>query len=347
MTFAALHAMTSSLKDTFDEPSRTLEATWTITDFLSHESETFIESGQFWAPAPFDAFKWKLRVYPIGKSFISPHIVLVTAPRPVEVAFMFQTIDTPFGPIKKSTEVNQKEFVEGREWSAFCIDFEPRRLPFNARTPGLTIKSIVQFTDFVKAMSAVQAQEARGTLFVDMVKMYEDNKYTDVQFIVEGRTLTGHRSVLAARSPVFETMFDFDLEETYNEIVDVEYEVMKAILRFAYTSLVDLNDVDFAIKLFEAADKYDLKQLILACEEYVLFNINTDTVVRALIAGHFHNSRKLREGCSKYMAVRDKATLADYEQLDNFAVIRKELEVEMQLYKMEKLENRFANMSSI
>lgn len=319
--------MIGSIAESFHEASRTLEAIWTVPNFLDYEQKTFIESEHFNGPAPFDLFRWKLRVYPIGKSFISPHLLLASTQRQkVEVAFFFQTIDTPFGKNVKKSEVNQKEFVQGKEWAVYCIDFDtPRKLPLTGRTPGLTIKVVITFTDFQKPMTAEQKDESKSLLVGDMVKLYNERKYTDLAFVVEEKTIKVHRAILSSRSSVFTAMFEFNEEKRTIPINDVEFEVMDALIFYIYTGKVDFPEVDFAIKLFEAADKYDIKLLSLVCQDYVVYNITEDTVVRALIAGDLHNSKEMREACLKYTADHDQTRLADYAQLDSFPKILKDL----------------------
>jgi len=66
-----------------------------------------------------------------------------------------------------------------------------------------------------------------------------------------------HKSILAARSSVFDAMFSHDLEECKQnrvEIPDVDVDVFYEMLRFIYTG--EVRDLDeLAFEMFEAADK--------------------------------------------------------------------------------------------
>lgn len=314
----------------------------------------YVDSDLFCGPAPFDVFKWKMRVYPIGKSFISPHLVLVEGPRRIKVCFSFKTIDTPFGKLKKRSEVNSKDFAaksfatEGYEFAVYCIDFEPRLLHMSSRTPGLTIQVKIAINDFEETFNVKQIESNNIALLAAMATMYEDKRYTDIEFEVNSRILSAHKAVLAARSPVFAAMFDFDGKKNRVQITDVEYEVMDAILAFVYTGRSNLNRsskskstkgkerpsgdlIEFAIKLYEAADKYALLSLIAACEDFVTYNISKESVVRALLAGHFHNSKQIKDTCFKFMAMCDdmRRDLSDFEELDQFDELTQEMKIKL------------------
>lgn len=82
------------------------------------------------------------------------------------------------------------------------------------------------------------------------------------------------------RSKVFAAMFTHDTLENQNnviEIVDVDYETMKALLEYIYCTKVQiLEDVSASIKLFAAADKVTY-YLILNLAEYI-FGLRANSV---------------------------------------------------------------------
>jgi speckle-type POZ protein len=86
----------------------------------------------------------------------------------------------------------------------------------------------------------------------------------------DSNTLTSHKLILCARSPVFKAMLTSGLSEsTSNEIVisDFEPEVVHAFLKFLYSDKCStLEQHSFA--LYQMADKYQVNSLKITCERH-------------------------------------------------------------------------------
>ncbi|RCV23045.1 hypothetical protein SETIT_4G267600v2 [Setaria italica] len=133
----------------------------------------------------------------------------------------------------------------------------------------------------------------------------------DITFIVAGESVTAHRSVLAARSPVFMAELFGDMKEKASqcvEIEDMEAEVFRAMLRFIYTDTVpELGNkmkgeqaTAMAQHLLEAADRYGLKRLKKICVEKICTTMNVDTVATTLALAEQHGCSKLKARCMKF-----------------------------------------------
>jgi hypothetical protein len=90
-----------------------------------------------------------------------------------------------------------------------------------------------------------------------------DGAFSDLCLICEWQRFYCHKSVLAAMSPVFRTMFLSGFKEsTTNEVKidDMRPEVLGLLLRRIYgdRETFALSDADEVGELFAAADKYDL-----------------------------------------------------------------------------------------
>lgn len=91
----------------------------------------------------------------------------------------------------------------------------------------------------------------------DLGSLFENQKFSDVTLAVENREFQAHKSILAARSPVFAAMFEHEMEERKHnrvEITDVDHEVLREMLRFIYTGKAS-NLEKMADDLLAAADK--------------------------------------------------------------------------------------------
>lgn len=97
------------------------------------------------------------------------------------------------------------------------------------------------------------------------------NAFFDFKLICsDGMEIPVHRSILAVNSPVFRTMFEASMQESESRIAhidDLNGKVMKEIVNFMYTGIVDLlNNHE---ELLYGAVKYQLVKL----KELVMFNI--------------------------------------------------------------------------
>ncbi|KAF6035027.1 SPOPL [Bugula neritina] len=92
-----------------------------------------------------------------------------------------------------------------------------------------------------------------------------------------------------ARSPVFNAMFEHDMEENKQnrvEIQDVEEDVMKEMLQFIYTGKAPNLDKMVA-DLLSAADK-------VMCEESLCGNLSIDNVCEVLVLADLHSAEQLK-----------------------------------------------------
>ena len=91
----------------------------------------------------------------------------------------------------------------------------------------------------------------------DLGSLFDSAKFSDVILSVAGAEFNAHKSILAARSPVFAAMFEHEMEEKKQnrvEIIDMDKEVLSEMLKFIYTGR-STNLEKMADDLLAAADK--------------------------------------------------------------------------------------------
>ena len=95
-------------------------------------------------------------------------------------------------------------------------------------------------------------------LYDDIGNLFLNSIHSDFTIIVKSKEFKVHKSVLSARSPVFNIMFLSKMKETVDnkvEINDIESDTFEKLLIFIYSGKVP-EDLDYyAIDLFVAADK--------------------------------------------------------------------------------------------
>ncbi|KAF3327423.1 BTB/POZ and MATH domain-containing protein 2-like protein [Carex littledalei] len=120
-----------------------------------------------------------------------------------------------------------------------------------------------------------------------------------VTFEVNGQTFKAHRSILAARSPVFNTQFYGSLREVSDtiKIEGIEEPVFAAILEFVYSDLCPEMCKFMPEHLLVVADRYGLEILKLICEKKLGQNININ-MVSYFTLGEYHNCTQLKDASS-------------------------------------------------
>jgi speckle-type POZ protein len=141
-------------------------------------------------------------------------------------------------------------------------------------------------------------------------ELLKNEKGADVLFEVGGETIAAHRCVLASRSTVFSAEL-FGLMKEGNtagvvRIDDMEVQVFKALLYFAYTdSLLETKKEEEDVMcqhLLVAADRYNMQRLKLVCEEKLCEYIDVGTVATILVLAEQHHCDGLKMACFNFLS---------------------------------------------
>ena len=124
-----------------------------------------------------------------------------------------------------------------------------------------------------------------------------DSRSTPVEF-------PAHKVILAARSPVFASMFEHNMQESSNnkvEIDDICPDALKIMLVYIYTGRVPNVD-DVAYDLLYASDKYQLDHLKALCEQQLSKNLKVENAAQIIQLAHMHNAPVLKENTLRFIS---------------------------------------------
>lgn len=150
---------------------------------------------------------------------------------------------------------------------------------------------------------AMQCQATKGALKC-LSRMLDDGLHTDVTINTANGSLRAHRAVLAARSPVFESMFLHDLKEKESSIINIEdisVEACMALLSYIYGGIKHEDFWNHRIALLRAADKYDIGDLKESCKESLLEDIDSKNVLERLQEAWLYQLSRLKKSCLMYL----------------------------------------------
>lgn len=147
-------------------------------------------------------------------------------------------------------------------------------------------------------------KRSNAIALASLSRMLRENIHTDIIINASDGSIGAHRAVLAARSPVFRSMFAHDLKEkelsTIN-ISDMSIEACQAFLNYIYGSIEQEEFFTHRLALLGAADKYDVSELKEACHDSLLEDIDTQNVLERLQNASLYELPKLKSCCMQYL----------------------------------------------
>ncbi|KAI7758386.1 hypothetical protein M8C21_001937 [Ambrosia artemisiifolia] len=147
-------------------------------------------------------------------------------------------------------------------------------------------------------------KESSASALSSLGRMLSESIHTDIIINASNGIIEAHRAVLAARSPVFHSMFSHDLKEkelsTIN-IPDMSYEACEAFLKSLYGNIQNNDFLNHRLDLLRAADKYEVLDLKEACHESLVEDIDTKNVLVRLQIAFLYRLTKLKICCMQYL----------------------------------------------
>lgn len=258
---------------------------------------------------PFKIGKWNWRLV-LEKNrglFIKlyPEISSLTKDSPPIASFIIKVVSSLGGrkalvhpEIKDKQLKSSEDFVWALEvplTGKFIIDLE--FLDLKTASPNGGESCSVWTEGFTQKNLGATALSSLG-------RMLSENIHTDIIINAADGSIGAHRAVLAARSPVFRSMFSHDLKEKEMSVInisDMSIEACQVFLSYIYGNIVDQDFLTHRLDLLRAADKYDVTDLKEACHESLLEDIDTHNVLERLQNASLYRLLKLKICCMEYL----------------------------------------------
>ncbi|XP_014395844.1 PREDICTED: speckle-type POZ protein-like isoform X2 [Myotis davidii] len=286
---------------------------WTINNFsfCREEMGEVLKSSTF-SSSPSDKMKWCLRVNPKGlddesKDYLSLYLLLVSCPKSeVRAKFKFSLLNAKREETKAMESQRAYRFVQGKDWG--FKKFIRRDFLLDEANGLLPDDKLTLFCEHLQ--HCLQKRRKHCTAHVKNCLLPLPCKWCcrQVSVVQDSVNISGHTNTntlkvpecrLAedlARSPVFNAMFEHEMEESKKnrvEINDVDPEVFKEMMRFIYTGKAPNLD-KMADNLLAAADKYALERLKVLCEEALCSNLSVENVADTLVLADLHSAEQLK-----------------------------------------------------
>lgn len=147
-------------------------------------------------------------------------------------------------------------------------------------------------------------------------KLYKSQELSDVILCVDKQEFKAHKTILAAQSPIFKSMFSVDMRETRSgrvEITDTDPAAVREMLDFIYTEKTSIdrlpeqpNNGDLAIKVLQIADRYQVDGLKSVCEDILVRKLSKNTVGGLSNIADAYNAAYLKERARAFVKINSE-----------------------------------------
>ncbi|XP_054888574.1 kelch-like protein 40a [Poeciliopsis prolifica] len=161
-----------------------------------------------------------------------------------------------------------------------------------------------------------QPRMYQQTLLQDgLCDLLDNDKFVDCVLKIQDKEFPCHRLVLAASSPFFKAMFLSELEERKKrEIVlkDVDPSVMEMILRYLYTSDINLTEQNVQ-DIFMVANMYQIPSIFSVCLTYLQEKMVLGNCLSIFKLGLLLDCPRLTLGAREFICERFQVVVRDQD----------------------------------
>lgn len=296
------------------------EIKWVITDFSPEwqkkKPSESLSSPIFHVDGDEDR-KWRILIFPNG----------LTEKEEGYISMLLQLVESPEGQASKKSckfslsihnEKNGQLITTGKPvWESHAFESSHPisgidnylKLSTVLNYQEISVNCKLEYWNSKAACTSVFSDDDKSqnsSLKEDLVNLYGEKTSTDVCFIVGGREFKAHKTILAARSPVFAAMLNNGMLETSSDRIDVRDmapDIFEALLRFVYTDKVDLTKID-AKNLLAASDQYLISLLKFECQVFLSSNITTENCIELLELADHQNAVYLKKSTVGFIKQR-------------------------------------------
>ncbi|CAG9761063.1 unnamed protein product [Ceutorhynchus assimilis] len=292
-----------------------LRFVWTVPNFARHRLSEVNKIFEMECSST----KWLLILYPKGvdatsDDYISLYLGLLDSSNnaKVKVSYQFRLVNANNKTARTMKFGRPKTFARGQ--TRGFVRFFKRVDLFNRShelLPNGVLTIAGQIIIYLDPESNIGSQpqslvdSEMGKYFTNL---FECQKLTDTTFFIGDRALKAHKAILALRSKVFQAMFESDMLEKFTNtvlIIDIEYDVFKAMLHFIYTDKAPKSDM--AKALLMPADKYELMRLKSICAALMAKNMTIEDSAEVLYLADLHNCDILKDDALDFIAINAQA----------------------------------------
>jgi leucine-zipper-like transcriptional regulator 1 len=198
------------------------------------------------------------------------------------------------------TSQNENSHQPNRRFCHVAVTYNDSIYVFGGYDGSDRLNSFIKF-DF--AMYDLSFEIPPSVLINDLRSFVNDEKLSDITFIVEDEPIYAHKLMLM-RCSYFQALFSGHMRESNMDTIRIEqirYPIFLGILEYLYTDQLSSMPFHAAMEYFEAADLFCIPRLKTMCEKRMLQHITIDSAPSIFHAADVHSATALRQKAKKYI----------------------------------------------
>ena len=151
--------------------------------------------------------------------------------------------------------------------------------------------------------SSYESKQHGPTVVSGFQRLWQDSLLCDTHLVVQGQTFRVHRSFLAACSQYFFSMFAEGFSETEQKVVElkgVTAQGLRAVLDYAYTGKIVINDANLQ-DVLEAAAHLQFTEILGFCSQYMNNELTTENCLQILNMGDVYGLIECKREAKRYI----------------------------------------------
>ncbi|KAI6189563.1 Protein roadkill [Aphelenchoides bicaudatus] len=155
-------------------------------------------------------------------------------------------------------------------------------------------------------------------------QVFDSGAFADFQIKVSEQVFKTHKLVLAANSDVFQAMLNNkttkEAQTNCLEVEDTNPDIFYTMLKYFYTGKLEQETTESLVILFVLADKYRVLNLMDACVEQLLDNLDVESATSCLALAFQHDNEDLKQEAIEFTIENYKKVL----QSESWKLLRSE-----------------------
>ncbi|KAG2218185.1 hypothetical protein INT45_003611 [Circinella minor] len=135
----------------------------------------------------------------------------------------------------------------------------------------------------------------------------DSSEFSDIRFRIKptGTLFYGHKVILSAMSPWFKSLFTSGMRESFESIIDIDCvdpNIFSRLLHYCYTFSLDIQSVEDARNILEAADRFQLSRLRDEALRYMRQEITESNIWDIWAWSDIYDCDRTRSACFQFVS---------------------------------------------
>ncbi len=156
----------------------------------------------------------------------------------------------------------------------------------------------------------------------DMGKLFQQETFSDVMLMAEGRSIPCHKFVLAAASEYFYNRLVMEPEGVKHnllELEDISFPLLKVIISYIYTGCINIT-VENASDVFPVLQRLKLKSACDACEPFLVDAVNPSNCIGLYRMATAEQNAQLLKVKAEEVMVNNFQEVISYPEFQNLSL---------------------------